>query len=124
MPFHDQWGIIPNQEGRIADSEHLFTGLYVAGWIKRGPSGVIGTNKPDSEETVAHLLEDLNELTPCDIPDTNALLAFLKEKKIRYISKEDWKKLDEAEIKTGEAIGKPREKFVSILEVLHELGDS
>ncbi|VAW12691.1 Ferredoxin--NADP(+) reductase, actinobacterial (eukaryote-like) type, partial [hydrothermal vent metagenome] len=118
------WGIIPNQEGRIADSEHIFTGFYVAGWIKRGPSGVIGTNKPDSEETVAHLMEDLKDLTPCKISDTNALLDVLKEKKIRYISKEEWKKIDAAEIKSGEENGKPREKFVCILDVLHELGDS
>ncbi|MCK5082239.1 MAG: FAD-dependent oxidoreductase, partial [Candidatus Omnitrophica bacterium] len=65
VPFHEAWGIFPNKEGRITDGEKVVPGLYTAGWIKRGPSGVVGTNKPDSEETVARLLEDMSQLTPC-----------------------------------------------------------
>ncbi|MCK5015401.1 MAG: FAD-dependent oxidoreductase, partial [Candidatus Omnitrophica bacterium] len=66
VPFHEAWGIFPNKEGRITDGDSVVPGLYTAGWIKRGPSGVVGTNKPDSEETVARLLEDVSHLTPCE----------------------------------------------------------
>jgi len=118
VPFHEGWGIIPNEGGRVIDTEHAFSGLYCAGWIKRGPSGVIGTNKPDSEETVKHLLEDKNNLTPCKNPDTKQLIELMDELKINYVTFEDWKKIDAAEIERGQKLGKPREKFVSIEEML------
>jgi len=118
LPFHDQSGIIPNQQGRIADSEHIYHDLYCAGWIKRGPSGVIGTNKPDSEETVAKLLEDLPNLNPCSIPSTEKLIAWLKDKEVRVVSFADWKKIDTAEMERGKKAGKPREKFVTIQGML------
>ncbi len=121
LPFHDQWGIIPNQEGRVADSEHIFPGLYTAGWIKRGPSGVIGTNKPDSEETVKHLLEDMSDLNPCKNPSDEAIIGLLKELNVRFISFEEWKKIDAAEIARGQESGKSREKFVSLDEMLSVL---
>jgi ferredoxin--NADP+ reductase len=114
LPFHDQLGIIPNIAGRVADSEHIFRGLYATGWIKRGANGIIGTNKPDSEETVRNLLEDVSLLTPCEIPDTEALREYLREKEIRVITFQDWKKIDAAEIERGKKNGKPREKFVTV----------
>src|SRR5690606_2334281 len=62
VPFYDKWGIIPNEKGRVLtamqDGQPV-SGNYVVGWIKRGPSGVIGTNKPDAVETVESLLEDV-----------------------------------------------------------------
>ncbi len=122
LPFHDQWGIIPNDQGRIADSEALFPGLYTAGWIKRGPSGIIGTNKPDAVETIEHLLSDVKTLNPCKNPDNKLLLALLKELKINYITFEDWKIIDQKEIENGAAVGKPREKFVSIDQMLSIVG--
>jgi len=118
LPFHDQSGIIPNEQGRIVDSEHIYHDLYCAGWIKRGPSGVIGTNKPDSEGTVAKLLEDLPNLNPCSIPSTDKLITWLKDKGVRVVSFSDWKKIDAAEMERGKPIGKPREKFVKVEEML------
>lgn len=118
VPFHDQWGIIPNQEGRIVDAEHIYHDLYCAGWIKRGPSGIIGTNKPDAEETVKNLLEDLPNIKPCSKPSTEELVAWLKDKEVRVVSFDDWKKIDAAEIERGEAAGKPREKFVTVQGML------
>ena len=61
IPFKESWGIIPNKDGRITDTseENTLTGLYCTGWIKRGPTGVIGTNKTDSAETVALMIEDI-----------------------------------------------------------------
>ncbi|MDO8580606.1 MAG: FAD-dependent oxidoreductase [Candidatus Omnitrophota bacterium] len=118
VPFSEQSGVIQNQGGRVTDSEHIDMGLYCAGWIKRGPSGIIGTNKPDSEETVKHLLQDVPALKPCEIPDTAKLISYLKDKELRVVSFEDWKKIDAAEVERGEKLGKPREKFVTIQGML------
>lgn len=117
VPFHDAWGIIPNEAGRITDDGEVVPGLYAAGWIKRGPSGVIGTNKPDSIETVNMLFEDLPKLDACEHPSTEAVLALLAERGTRVISFEDWKRIDAAEIEAGEAVGKPRERFTYVDEM-------
>ncbi len=121
VPFHEAWGVIPNEAGRVVENGSPVPGLYVSGWIKRGPSGVIGTNKPDSVETVASLLEDLGRLEPCSQPDTGALLELLADRKIRAVSFEDWRRIDALEIERGKARGKPREKFVTVTEMLAAL---
>jgi ferredoxin--NADP+ reductase len=92
--------------------------LYVAGWIKRGPSGIIGTNKPDSFETVKSLLADVPSLTRCADPSRDALVAFLRGRGVRIVNYEDWRRIDAAEVERGAPIGKPREKFTSIDEML------
>jgi len=118
LPFAAQAGVVPNQAGRVMDSEEIFTGWYVAGWIKRGATGVIGTNKPDSEETVKSLLEDIEQLNPCEVPDTQEVLKFLKDREVRVVTFEDWKKIDAAEIARGVKSGKPREKFSRVTGML------
>lgn len=118
LPFSDQAGIIPNAHGRVSDSEVVFPGLYTVGWIKRGPSGIIGTNKPDSDETVQNLLEDIAIINPCKNPSNEQFIEFLKEKNIRFVTFADWKKIDAIEIERGQALGKPREKITSIEEML------
>jgi ferredoxin/flavodoxin---NADP+ reductase len=118
LPFSDQAGIIPNQAGRVMDSEQIYSGWYVAGWIKRGATGIIGTNKPDSEETVKSLLEDLEHLNACENPSTEAVLKFLKDREVRVVTFEDWKKIDAAEIARGVPLNKPREKFARITGML------
>ncbi len=118
VPFDETKGTFPNKEGRLLNNGQVALGLYAAGWIKRGPSGVIGTNKPDSEETVKKILEDAPQLKPCVTPDTNALKDFLKKKGLRPVSFEDWKKIDAAEIERGILSGKPREKFVKKEDML------
>jgi ferredoxin/flavodoxin---NADP+ reductase len=121
LPFHDRTGIIPNMEGRVMDSEQIFTGLYTSGWIKRGPTGIIGPNKPDSDETVKSLLIDLPHLIPAEIPSTQAIITLLHQKGVRVVSFQDWKKIDAAEIERGKAAGKPREKFTSVSEMMSVL---
>ena len=118
LPFDDRRGVFPNQGGRITDDGAVAPGLYAAGWIKRGPSGVIGTNKPDSTETAKNLLADLDGLAACAVPDTGALLAQLRDGGVRPISYEDWRAIDAAEVARGAAAGKPREKFTRIEEML------
>ncbi len=118
LPFSEQAGIIPNQNGRVMDSGKALAGLYVAGWIKRGATGVIGTNKPDSQDTVKSLLEDLGRLKPCERPSTREVMAFLKERKARVVTFADWKKIDAAEIERGVKLDKPREKFTQVTGML------
>ncbi len=121
LPFQPNAGVIPNQHGRVMDAEQIYTGLYAAGWIKRGANGVIGTNKPDSDETVKSLLEDLPHLVGCAEPSTEVVMSFLKSKEIRVVTFSDWKKIDAAEIEHGQKLGKPREKFIRVAGMLSVL---
>jgi ferredoxin--NADP+ reductase len=93
-------------------------GLYVVGWIKRGPSGVIGTNKPDASETVKHLLADAPSLTAAPEPSREAVLDLLASRGVRVVSYAQWRAIDAAEVARGAAVGKPREKFVDVDEML------
>ncbi len=118
VPFHEAWGIIENEEGRITDDGKPVPGLYAAGWIKRGPSGIIGTNKPCSIETVKNLLADLPSLEPCSERDVQQLLDDLAGKGVKVVDYAAWRKIDAAEIARGQAKGKPREKFVTVDDML------
>ena len=127
VPFDEKRGLILNEGGRILDSHDAGhkTGHYTAGWIKRGPSGVIGTNKKDALETVTHLLADVESgtlLSP-ESPDPVAVEDLLREKGIRYVSFEDWQAIDQAEVGRGEPHGRPRVKFVRVEEMLDALGE-
>ncbi len=124
VPFRDDWGVIPNEDGRITDGDKPIPGLYVAGWIKRGPTGVIGTNKPDSQATVAALLADAAALKPCELRDSESFRTELKDRGLRVVSFADWKRIDAAEVERGKPAGKPREKFVRVDEMLSLLDSS
>lgn len=126
LPFHDRWGLIPNDQGRIGSSDDgaALTGLYVSGWIKRGPSGVIGTNKPDAVETVDGMLEDLEtgrHLRPQHSED-GAVGRLLAARGVRPVSYDDWQKLDALELASGRSQGRPRVKFVRHEEFKDALG--
>jgi len=120
VPFDDWKGIIPNEGGRVIDGDSPKLGHYVVGWAKRGPSGLIGTNRPDSEATVLKLLEDSSELESRSIDMDFADLV--ESKGLRSVSAEDWFILDQLEQERGKAKGKVRDKFVSIEEILSSLG--
>ncbi len=127
MPFDDSSGLILNEGGRVLDSHDAGhkVGHYTAGWIKRGPSGVIGTNKKDALETVQHLLTDIGSgtlLDPAD-PEPGAVEELLAERGVRFVSFEDWQAIDEAEVGRGEPHGRPRVKFVRVEEMLDALGE-
>jgi len=123
VPFNDRYGLVPNEGGRVTENGKPVPGLYVAGWIKRGPTGIIGTNKPCSAETVKHLLEDAPKLTPCEVPDTQPLLDLLRERGTRVVGMADWRIIDQAEILRGQAVRKPRERFTHYHEMLSLLED-
>ena len=122
VPFDEWSGTFPNTEGRVENDGTPIPGLYAVGWIKRGPTGIIGTNKPDAVETVKHLTSDIPKLTPCDVPDSNAVLDLLAGRNVRVVTYGAWQKIDAAEVERGEEVGKPREKFISIEELLRAAG--
>jgi ferredoxin--NADP+ reductase len=109
VPFHERWGVILNEQGRVVDGEtnEPVTGLYTAGWIKRGPSGVVGTNKPDAIETVEHMLADLaaGKILAPATANGEATAAFVAAQQPQFFSYADWQKLDELEVEKGEALG-------------------
>ena len=123
VPFHDSWGVFPNQDGRITDGPDgaVVPGIYTAGWIKRGPSGIIGTNRACAVQTVESLKGDLSNL-PADRPGTDALVQVLQERNVRSIDFTEWQRIDAEEVSRGEPKGKPREKFTRRGEMLQVLG--
>jgi ferredoxin--NADP+ reductase len=126
VPFDERRGVIPNDRGRVIDpdSKGQVPGLYVAGWIKRGPSGVIGTNKPDSAETVASMVADVEQgahWQPSE-PDAGAAEALVLARQPLAVTYADWRRLDALECTQGQACGRPRLKFASVEEMLAALG--
>ncbi len=122
VPFRADWGIIPNEAGRIVDTDtgRQIEGHYVVGWIKRGPTGVIGTNRPDARETVELLLDDVmagKHLYPVRAQPAQ-IVQELRGRQPDFITYADWLYLDAAEIRRGEAQGRPRVKFTSPTEML------
>ena len=122
VPFDEKRGIMPNIDGRVTNAGTVVPGLYTAGWIKRGPTGIIGTNRADSVATVSSLLEDISKLNTIE-PKSGAEGAckLLHERGIRYVSFSDWKKIDTSEIERGAPKNKPREKYTRTGEMLELL---
>lgn len=127
VPFFERWGIIPNTEGRVT-VEHegeALTGEYVVGWIKRGPSGIIGTNKPDSRATVDKMLEDVasdKTHTP-EFDGNDAIVNLLNERGVRFVTYDEWLVLDEMEVARGKELGRPRLKFTEPSEMIRILDE-
>jgi ferredoxin--NADP+ reductase len=124
LPFDERRGVLPNQKGRVTDpSGAPVTGVYASGWIKRGPTGVIGNNKADSVETVNTLLADLaaGALPAAPAPDEAAFEALLRERQPRLVTFADWQRLDAIELARGKAAGRPRWKLTSVPEMLAAL---
>jgi ferredoxin--NADP+ reductase len=118
LPFDAARGTIPNVSGRVVESAGSATalrGVYVTGWIKRGPQGIIGTNKACAVETIDHLLADTvaDRLTPAS-HGADDLDALLRERSIDVITWPDWQAIDRAEIARGQLAGRPRDKLVRI----------
>jgi ferredoxin--NADP+ reductase len=126
VPFHESWGVILNEHGRVLDpdTKQPVVGEYAAGWIKRGPTGVIGTNKPDAAQTVACMMEDLaaGRILKPEEPDAAAAGLLIRGRQPRCVSYEDWLKLNELEVSRGRAAGRPRIKFTRVEDMLAALG--
>jgi ferredoxin--NADP+ reductase len=125
VPFREDWAIIRNEEGRVTDDAgNPVPGLYTAGWIKRGPSGVIGTNKACSVGTVKMLLADAEAglLPEPSDPSPEGALDTVAAARPDYIDFAAWERLDELELAAGEATGRPRVKFTTAQEMQEALG--
>jgi ferredoxin/flavodoxin---NADP+ reductase len=123
VPFDERRGVIPNEGGRVTDPDSVkpIPGQYAVGWIKRGPSGVIGTNKKDAQETVDHLVEDaLGERLPAPgaAADRMSIVQLLTERAPAHVTFQGWQGIDAAEQERGRPLGRPRVKFVRLDEML------
>ena len=112
-PFDERGGIVTNDDGRVAD------GLYAVGWIKRGPSGVIGSNKPDGKLAAEQILADLGP--GGGKSGRSGLEAMLSERSVRAVDFTGWQQIEAAEIANARE-GAPRKKFVTVAEMLAVLG--
>jgi ferredoxin/flavodoxin---NADP+ reductase len=126
VPFNESWGVILNDKGRVLDPEtkQPVLGEYTAGWIKRGPTGVIGTNKPDAAETVACMIEDLardEHLRP-SAPQPEAIERLVRDRQPHCVSYQDWLRLNDLEVARGKETGRPRVKFTRVKDMLAALG--
>ncbi|MFC5952368.1 FAD-dependent oxidoreductase [Pseudonocardia lutea] len=119
LPYDARNGIVPNVAGRVVDGDRPVPGAYVTGWIKRGPTGVIGTNKGDAVETVASLLDDLHALPDPEYPDPESVVERLEAYGIEPVTWTDWERLDAEELRRGEARGgAERVKVAELAEML------
>ena len=109
VPFDERSGTIPNVRGRVTGAERT----YAAGWIKRGPSGVIGTNKKDAAETVELLLEDARAGKLTAAGERPSLEDLLEAKGVDYVEYEGWQAIDAAERAAGEPLSRPRVKLTA-----------
>ena len=112
VAFDTKQGIVVNEGGRVED------GIYAVGWVMRGPTGVIATNRPDGVAVAEHICEDLGAGTK---PGRPALEKLLEDKDVRWVSYGEWQQIDQAEI-AGASADAPRRKFVTVAEMLAVLG--
>ncbi len=125
LPFDQKRGVVPNEHGRVltSSSDAPLLGVYVSGWIKRGPTGVIGTNKKDAADTVEAMLEDLalGLLLSPPHPQPETVESFLRQRQPEVVTYADWQRINELEMARGEPQGRPRVKFTSTEEILTAL---
>jgi ferredoxin/flavodoxin---NADP+ reductase len=117
LPFDEKRGTIPHNDGRVEGRRNE----YVVGWIKRGPTGVIGTNKSDSQETVDTMLADLAGANLADLADDHAtkLADWLAERQPKVVTSAHWEIIDQFERSAGEPHGRPRVKLANLAKLLH-----
>lgn len=112
LPYDAASGVVPNDHGRV------MPGVYVAGWVKRGPTGFIGTNKSDAEETVDRLLDDLDAGSiPEPVGDARGVAAIVRSRQPAMVDLAGWQAIDAEEKRRGAAAGRPRVKIVDVEEM-------
>ncbi len=121
VPFDESSATVPHLEGRVQGLDH--NGVYVAGWIKRGPTGVIGTNKSDAAETVRAVLADAPRLAVPPEPDPASVTGLLERRGVRFTTWDQWLLVDAHEVREGERLGRPRLKVCRVDEML-DIADS
>lgn len=121
VPFDDRRGVLPNDRGRVlTDAGEPLPGVYAVGWIKRGPTGILGTNKRDADETVRRLVEDLSAgaLPEPPEPGREAIDALLAERRPDLVTADGWRAIDAHELERGRGEDRPRIKLAARDELL------
>jgi ferredoxin--NADP+ reductase len=121
VPFDERAGTISNEGGRVTDNGEQVPGLYAVGWIKRGPSGVIGTNKKDAQETVDNLFADLEagRIPEAELAgDRGSIEVLLMERRPDHVTFEGWQAIDATEVEAGKPHGRPRVKLCRVAELV------
>jgi ferredoxin--NADP+ reductase len=113
VPFDEKAGVIPNDKGRVLDSDgkHI-QGVYATGWIKRGPVGLIGHTKSDAIETIAQIIEDKSNWWTPDSPSEDSITDLLTSRNIDYVGWPEWLRIDAEEKRLGESQERERIKLV------------
>ena len=123
VPFDEGRCTVPNEGGRVVDAAGAAVrGVYCAGWIKRGPSGVIGTNKKDATETIELLLEDARAGALASGQAAGAVDRLLRDRGVAVVTQSGWEAIDAAERAAGEPHGRPRLKLAAWDELLEAAG--
>ena len=112
LPYDEATGTVPNDGGRV------FPGVYVAGWVKRGPSGFIGTNKTCAQETVERILDDLDSGIPEPMEQPSGTVDAVRARRPELVDLAGWRAIDEEERRLGELAGRRREKFVDVADMV------
>ncbi len=112
LPFDEAQGVVPNDEGRVLDAGTPLPGVYVTGWAKRGPRGIIGTNKVCARDTVRSLLADLDRLPTATTLTAADVETVLRSRRPALVDQYDWLRRDAAERRAGRAAGRPRVKIL------------
>jgi len=118
VPFDVKRSVVPSEKGRVLDLKGVHEkGLYVSGWLKRGPTGIIGTNIVDAKETVKSIVEDYksNKL----VPNGEDIQFLLQKSGVQYVDTMGWSKINKAEEERGSLLGKPRDKFVNVQDLIN-----
>jgi ferredoxin--NADP+ reductase len=121
LPFDQSAAVVPNDGGRVVDPETArpVAGAYVAGWIKRGPTGFIGTNKSCSFQTVQALVADFNDGKLADpLAKPGALATLVHTRQPAVVDSAGWRAINAAEIARGRDDGRPRNKFTDVADML------
>lgn len=122
VAFDERRGVVPNKLGQVyaEGGEGFDPGLYVCGWLKRGPSGIIGTNLVDAEQTVDTMVQTQGSFQPIQAatPGAAGLRALLQSRGVQVVSFEGWQRVDAEEVRRGAALGKPRDKLTDVPEML------
>ncbi len=122
LPFDSKASLIPNVAGRVGKPGDVLSRCYVVGWIKRGPVGLLGTNKQDAKETVEHMLADAEQsLASREQRTSGRAVELLAARGARVVTFSDWLRIDEKERAAGSIKGKIREKFASLESLLAAL---
>lgn len=125
LPFDGDRCVLPNDHGRVVRDGAPVPGVYAVGWVKRGPTGILGTNKRDAEETVAQFVADLEAgtLPPPSMPSRDQLDELVAERKPTTITVEGWRAIDRRERARGAAHSRPRRKLSSTPDLLEAASD-